>query len=53
MPELVAAVQEEPEWQACAAPVTVPAARVWPEPSEKSVAEMVRFQPAPLPPRSR
>ena len=49
MPEFVAAVQLEPEWQAWTAAVTVPGARVCPEPSEKFVAEICRFQPAPLP----
>ena len=49
MPELVAAVQELPALQTAEAPVIVPGASVWPEPSEKLVAETVRFQPAPVP----
>ena len=49
MPELVAAVQELPALQAGATPVIVPGASVWPAPSEKLVAETVRFQPAPEP----
>src|SRR4051794_3990498 len=49
MPELVAAVQELPDLQAAETPVIVPGASVWPAPSEKLVAETVRFQPAPVP----
>src|SRR5215475_12374815 len=49
IPEFVAEVHDEPEWQAWEAAVTVPGARVCPEPSEKLVAEIWRFQPPPVP----
>src|SRR3954447_7796880 len=49
MPDEVAPVQVLPPWQAERTEVRVPGASVWPLPSEKLVAEMVRFQPAPEP----
>ena len=49
MPDELAAVQVLAAWQAELTEVTVPGARVWPEPSENVVAATVMFQPAPVP----
>jgi hypothetical protein len=49
MPVEVATVQVLPALQAWATEPTWPWARVWLAPSEKVVAEIWRFQPAPLP----
>jgi len=46
---LIAAVQVLPAVQAWATEPTWPWAKVWPAPSEKVVAEIWRFQPAPVP----
>src|SRR3954447_128870 len=49
MPDEVAAVQVLPARQAEVMDEIWPAASVWPAPSEKVVAAIVRFQPAPVP----
>src|SRR4051812_9795551 len=49
MPDEVATVQVLPDVQAWATEPTWPCASVWVAPSEKVVAEICRFQPAPVP----